>query len=825
MSITLVEMLIRVVLLFLIAWVAVRALGRRSASLRALVWTVALGSALALPALTRALPSFELALLDPPAKAPTSPPTFVPPDAEPRMTAVAPGNLAVAPPVQGIVGGLEAPPLVADERSFSWSAVVLGFWAVGLLLVLCRILASHVLLHRLSRRAREFSDAAWRGMIAEVSRELGIRRHVRVRLSDAVQVPAVAGVFRPVLLLPIESEEWSAIERRDVALHELAHVARWDALAQLVGQVSCAVYWFVPLAWLGARQAAALRERACDDIVLNAGIRASSYARNLLNLARVASGAELEPAALAMARPSRIEERVMGILDHTARRDRVTGRAALTVLMLAGTVIGGVAAIEPVRKAAVLTPEEEVRFSESGQAGGTEYTSASIAIKPDGQGTSVKTLPDTNLFCSRGVTSNQNSVHQDGEERTWTVKVEGRDCKVEMRVEGKVEFNDAFTDIASISRDGFFKLSVTDRGTRRELEIRPSGGSLTRVYKLNGAEHAFDEEARAWFGGFLIALDRTTAVAVDTRLPRLLQQGGVSAVLTETAQMPSDYARNVYYTRLLEERKLSSAELVRLLDQAASLTESDYYASELLKSVGRDGLSEPGARAAVLKMVRNMESDYYRSEVMRSFMASAKPGNTEMNVMLEVVGLMESDYYQAEVLKQAMESGDLDAGQRALVARAASTMESGYYAGEVLKSLVARGNLTEAERAAFFEALDHMDDDYQKSEILGVLMRSGDPTQGQIEMILRATQEMDSDYYRSEVLGQLLNGSTLREADLLSLVTSIKDIGSDYYKDEILRKVLRNDGASARVKQAVVEAAEGMSDYHRDEVRRAARSM
>jgi beta-lactamase regulating signal transducer with metallopeptidase domain len=820
---TLVGLLIKVVLLFLLAWVAVLALGRRSASLRALVWTLALGSALALPPISRALPTLEVAMLSPQSSV-TQPPSLPDRPAAALELEAAPAASALAPAADVVIAPSPAETL-PDTRSVPWGAIMLGFWAAGVALVFLRILVSHLLLLRVSRRAREFEDAGWRGMIAQVSLELGIRRLVRVRLSDAVQVPAVAGVFRPVLLLPLESEEWSPVERRDVAVHELAHVARWDALSQLVGQVACAVYWFLPLAWFGARQAAALRERACDDVVLNAGIRASSYARNLLNLARIASGAELEPAALAMARPSRIEERVMGILDNTARRDRVTGRAALTVLVLAGGVMGAVAAIEPVRKHALLTPEEEVRYSDHGSAGGGEFTSASISVKPDRKGSSVTELPDTNLFCSRGVTSNQNSIHQDGEERTWTVKVEGRDCKVDMRVEGEIEFNDDFTDVASISRDGFFKLAVTDRGTRRELEIRPTGGGLTRIYKLNGAEHQFDAEAQAWFGEFLLALDRTTAIAVDIRLPKLLARGGVSAVLGETALMPSDYARNVYYTGLLDEKKLSTDELVRLMDQAAALTQSDYYASELLKSVGRPGLAEPAARSAVLKMVRNMDSDYYRAEVMKSFMDAARPGATEMNVMLEVVGSMESDYYQAEVLKQAMESGDLDGAQRAQVARAASTMESGYYSAEVLKSLVARGDLTEAERSAFFDTLDHIDDDYQKSEILGVLMDSGNPSPAEIALILRATNGMDSDYYRSELLGKLLTGSTLAESDLLSLVASLKDLGSDYYKDEVLRKVLQNDGSNARVRQAVVEAAESMSDYHRDEVRRAAGSM
>ena len=820
-----IDLVVRVVLLLFIALVTVLALGKRSASLRALIWTLALGSALVLPPLANTLPSLEVALLNTRAQVTDWRPEISPPPARAGIEASAPETkIAPSSPAPSPVGIPVPDQSTETPRGIPWNTIALGAWIAGMLVVLIRVLVSHLLLWRLTRLATDLVDQRWQEMIEEVRTELQIRRSVRVKRTNAVQVPAVTGVFRPVLLLPMESDEWSPVALRDVALHELAHVARWDALAQLIGQVSCAMYWFVPLAWFGARQASGLRERACDDVVLNAGIRASSYARNLLNLARVASGAELEPAALAMARPTGIEERVMGILDNKARRDRVTGRAAVAVILLAGGVIGAVAAIEPVRRGAAITPDEEMRYStETPAPPASENDVAPMPlVRASGP---VTASQDTNLFCSGGVTSTQNSMHEDGEERRWTVKVEGRDCKVEMRSEGRVEFNDDFTDIASISRNGYFKLDVQDRGTRRELDIRPSGGSLTRVYRLNGAEHPFDAEARAWFGSFLIALDRTTAVAVDIRLPRLLQQGGATAVLNETALMPSDYARGVYYSGLLKRTRLDSSELTRLLDQAAKLTESDYYASELLKEIGRPGFSGAGERQAVLKMLQKMESDYYRSEVMRAVMLSSRPGPEEMNVLLTVVGSMESDYYQAEVLKQVMESGELDAAQRAQVARAASSMESGYYSSEILKTMASRGELTEDERTAFFETLSHIKDDYQRSEILGVLIRQGTPTQAQIEMILKATEGMDSDYYRSEILGGLLTGSRLRESDLITVVTSVRNMDSDYYKDEILRKVLRNTGSTDRVRQAVIDAAETMGDYHRDEVRRAARSI
>ena len=71
-------------------------------------------------------------------------------------------------------------------------------------------------------------------------------------------------------------------------LHELAHIQRGDLPLQTLLLLACALQWFNPLIWLAYRRLIIERERACDDMVLAAGVRPATYARDLLQTAGLA---------------------------------------------------------------------------------------------------------------------------------------------------------------------------------------------------------------------------------------------------------------------------------------------------------------------------------------------------------------------------------------------------------------------------------------------------------------------------------------------------------------------------------------------------------
>jgi hypothetical protein len=193
-----------------------------------------------------------------------------------------------------------------------------------------------------------------------------VRRPVAVRTSAELPAPAAVGVLRPVILLPAAAEGWDDATLALVLGHEMAHVARRDALTALLARTACIVHWYNPLAWGAARALATERERACDDRVLADGTPPDRYADLLLAAARWSRRTPAAPApVLALARESELETRMRAILDEGVPRSSVSGRAvaacmtAAFVVMLGATAIRMEAAVAASPVALVQVPSHE----------------------------------------------------------------------------------------------------------------------------------------------------------------------------------------------------------------------------------------------------------------------------------------------------------------------------------------------------------------------------------------------------------------------------------------------------------------------------------
>jgi beta-lactamase regulating signal transducer with metallopeptidase domain len=304
---------------------------RSSASRRHVLWCLALLSLVVLPALSVVLPRLEL----------------------PVLPAPDPGGRLEAAAVQLEGARTPADTSIALRSESSWREWILLAWVAGASLGLLQLLSGIVFVVIAVQRARPLTSPDWESLLDEAIRTFGVRRPVRLRMSNAVGVPVVWGYRSPVVLLPPEATTWPQGQRQAVLFHELAHVARFDCLTQTLAYVVRACYWPHPLAWWAVSSLRRETERACDDRVLGTGAAAADYARHLLEAAR---GIGRVPrrflTAPAGAERTRLGDRVLAILDE--HRDRRVPARRVTALLGGGTLlaIAALAATEPVPAAA-----------------------------------------------------------------------------------------------------------------------------------------------------------------------------------------------------------------------------------------------------------------------------------------------------------------------------------------------------------------------------------------------------------------------------------------------------------------------------------------
>jgi TonB family protein len=126
----------------------------------------------------------------------------------------------------------------------------------------------------------------------------------------------------------------------------LAHIRRYDLVAQALGQAACCLYWFHPLAWTAARRLRQERERACDDAVLAAGVPPHEYASDLVDLARgLAARQRAWANAPTMAEARDLESRVRALFDHSRNRRPLGKKTAWAIELTMLAVLLPVASV------------------------------------------------------------------------------------------------------------------------------------------------------------------------------------------------------------------------------------------------------------------------------------------------------------------------------------------------------------------------------------------------------------------------------------------------------------------------------------------------
>lgn len=273
----------------------------------------------------------------------------------------------VLPPAVLQIQGVQAAPAVRSPSPVDWMLLLSIIWLAGAAVVLLRnISAYREVLRGINRAGVPLTNGPEREQLDRCLAACGMRRMVRLCRSAAVDTPLLAGVFRPVIVLP--DTALSPEDLRHIFSHELTHCRRNDLAYKWLAVLACALHWFNPAVYLMLRSINRLCELSCDQCVI-AGYDAAErrqYMQTILRMLSASVGCR-RTVTTAMSAGGRMIEKRLRLIQRNRqiRRGAKYAGAVLTVLLTVGTGILSVTACAavPERQAAPATAQVVVQHT------------------------------------------------------------------------------------------------------------------------------------------------------------------------------------------------------------------------------------------------------------------------------------------------------------------------------------------------------------------------------------------------------------------------------------------------------------------------------
>jgi len=191
-------------------------------------------------------------------------------------------------------------PMLAAMRQVSWQWWLLFGWCVVVVAQFAVVGRQHLMLRRLLRAAAPAREPL-RALIADLAAQIGLRRVPVAVVSDADCSFFACGAWRPVLVLPQSLlTTLDTGQLRQVLLHELAHVKRFDLIFGWPAEIARRLFFFNPLVYWVANRIRLERELACDQLaMIGSGRGPSDYINTLVHVvAHTSQPVELKTAAI-----------------------------------------------------------------------------------------------------------------------------------------------------------------------------------------------------------------------------------------------------------------------------------------------------------------------------------------------------------------------------------------------------------------------------------------------------------------------------------------------------------------------------------------------
>ena len=292
-------------------------------------------------------------------------------------------------PASGVVtGGYQS--VTADNAPQAAQAVPsvsvwTALWIAGMTVLAGIFLLSYVKSKQEFRTALPLRNEN----IAKWLNEHRLKRKIEIRQFSGITAPMTYGLFRPVILLPQNTDLDNKQQLEYILFHEYVHIRHCDTALKFLATVALCVHWFNPLVWVLYILFNRDIELTCDECVIRrfGADNRSAYARTLISMEERKSF--IAPFCNNFSKNA-IEERIVSIMKTKKSSAAALFAAGVVVTVAAGAFITSVQANENNNASAGQSGGTSLSFVQTNEgsfsaAVGSEITATSITITKVGE--------------------------------------------------------------------------------------------------------------------------------------------------------------------------------------------------------------------------------------------------------------------------------------------------------------------------------------------------------------------------------------------------------------------------------------------------------
>lgn len=238
--------------------------------------------------------------------------------------------------------------LVTDPSiSIAVAVGILSIWGIGFVLYGAWQVYCYQLFTKDIRKSTISvpTDSEVYKLLATTKEMMGIKGEVKLAYNSGLASPALVGLLKPMILLPLR--KMSASELNMVFRHELIHYKRKDLWVKFFVLVASALHWFNPFVHILRKDVHFWSELACDEAVIkdmSYGDR-KQYGVMILNMLEDSLTTPVSYSVLLSGSKKNLERRLIMLIDMKKVKKPVVIIAATIILAIGaiGTTAGALA--------------------------------------------------------------------------------------------------------------------------------------------------------------------------------------------------------------------------------------------------------------------------------------------------------------------------------------------------------------------------------------------------------------------------------------------------------------------------------------------------